>query len=153
MCYLVILMHVLTIRLYRLTANLALCIVSLSNLHALKIPRTLAAFIQFLQRSLAPFTLVCYWDRIIWISQNDDLCSKNEFRKLPLKVNNYRDFKKMKVKGSWIPYIVFSVRSRLTTSKIPDNCFEIRQNLLHEHASRKKKCIHGNNKPFMIKAY
>ena len=43
--YLMILMHVLMMRLYRVFVNLTLCIVSLNNLHSLKIPRTLVTLI------------------------------------------------------------------------------------------------------------
>ena len=55
--FLVILMHVLMMRLYKHFANFILCIVSLNNLHALKISRTLAALIYFSQTSLVPFKL------------------------------------------------------------------------------------------------
>ena len=43
--FLVILMHVLMMRLYRHFANLTLWIVLFNNLHALEIPRTLASLI------------------------------------------------------------------------------------------------------------
>ena len=43
--FLMILMQVLVIRLYKHLANFILCIVSLNNLHALKILRTLAVLI------------------------------------------------------------------------------------------------------------
>ena len=75
---------------------------------------------------------------------------KMHFRKLPPKVINYMILKNLAMKGSWIPYIILSVKSN---SKNPDKFFEISQNVLNKHAPRKKKYIRGNNKPYMTKAY
>ena len=78
---------------------------------------------------------------------------KMHFRKLPPKIINYRDFKKFDNER-----FMFSLHSTLSEeqfdySKDPDKFYEVCQNVLNDHAPRKKKYIRGNNKPFMTKAY
>ena len=77
---------------------------------------------------------------------------KMYFRKLPLKVISYWDFKNFENER-----FITSLQSTLESQNIyyiknPDLFFEICQKVLNHHAPRKKRYIRGNNKPFMNKA-
>ena len=76
---------------------------------------------------------------------------KMHFRKLPTKVIRHRDFKHFE-NGRFMN----SLQSALDNQKSdyvqnPDLFFNICHEILNKHASRKKKYIHVNNKPFMTK--
>ena len=77
---------------------------------------------------------------------------KTHFRKLLPKVVTYRDFKKFENER-----FMDSLKLTLNTqdvdyTKNPQLFFELCWNELQHHAPRKKKYLHGNNKPFMTKA-
>ena len=78
---------------------------------------------------------------------------KMHYCKLPLKVINYRDFKKFDYER-FIDSLHYTLsEEQIGHSKNPDKVFEISQNVLKKHAPRKKKHLCGKNKPFMAKAY
>ena len=78
---------------------------------------------------------------------------KMHFRKLPPKVINYRDFKNFDNERFMNSLQYTLAEEHIDYSRNPDKFFEICQNVLNNHAPRKKKYIRGNNKPFMTKAY
>ena len=77
---------------------------------------------------------------------------KMHFRKLPPKVMNYRDFKKFAIERFMNSLLHTLNEERIDYSKNPDNFFEICHIVVNTHAPKKKKYIHGNNKPFMTEA-
>ena len=75
------------------------------------------------------------------------------FRKIPLKVINCRDFKKFD-NEKFIDSLHYTLsEEQIDYSKNPDKFFENGQNVFNNCAPRKKKYIRGDNKPFMTKAY
>ena len=78
---------------------------------------------------------------------------KMHFRKLPLKVINYRNFKKFDNERFMNSLQYTLNEERIDYSKNPDKFFEICHTVLNTHAPKKKKYILGNNKPFMIKTF
>ena len=73
---------------------------------------------------------------------------KIRFRKLPPKVISYRDFKNFENER----FMNCLQSAHVNHVKNPDLFFNICHEVLNKHAPRKKKCIRGNNKPFMTKA-
>ena len=72
------------------------------------------------------------------------------FRKLPPKVISYRDFKKFE-NERFMDSLHLALNSQnIDYTKIPDLFFNICQNELNHHTPI-KKCIRGNDKPFMTK--
>ena len=78
---------------------------------------------------------------------------KMHFRKLPPKVINYRNFKKIDNERFMNSLHYTLSEEQFDYSKNPDKFFETCQTVLIKHAPRKKKYVRGNNKPFMTKAY
>ena len=75
------------------------------------------------------------------------------FQKLPPKVINCRDFKKID-NERFMNSLLYTVNEEsIDYSKNFDNIFEICHTVLNTHALKKKKYIHGNNKPFMTKTF
>ena len=74
---------------------------------------------------------------------------KMHFRKLPTKVISYRNFKKFENKRFMDSLHLALNSQNIDYTKNPDLFF----NGLNHHAPRKKKCIRGNNKPFMTKTF
>ena len=73
---------------------------------------------------------------------------KIRFRKLPPKVICYRDFKNFENER----FMNCLQSAHVNRVKNPDLFFSIYHEVLNKHVPRKKKCIRGNNKPFMTKA-
>ena len=76
---------------------------------------------------------------------------KNNFLKLPSKVINYRDFKKLDNERFMDSLHYTLSEEQIDYSKKPDKFFEISQNVRNKEAPRNKKYIRGNNIPFMTK--
>ena len=75
------------------------------------------------------------------------------FRKLPPKVINYKDFKKVD-NEKFIDSLHYTLsEEQIDYSKSPDKFFEISQNVINKHAPRKKMYFRRNNKHFMNKAF
>ena len=66
---------------------------------------------------------MCYRDRIILLSQNDYLCPKNALSEAPLKVINYRDFKKFGNERFMNLLLYTPNEERIDYSKNPDIFF------------------------------
>ena len=78
---------------------------------------------------------------------------KMHLRKLPPKGINFRDFKKFDNERFMNSLQYAPNEERIDYSKNPDKFFEICHTKLNIHAPKKKKCIRGNNKPFMTKTF
>ena len=77
---------------------------------------------------------------------------KIHFRKQPPKVISYRGFKNFENERFITSLQSFLESQNIDYIKNPELFFEICQKVLNHHATRKKKYIRGNNKPFMTKA-
>ena len=75
------------------------------------------------------------------------------FRKLPPKVINDRNFKRLDNDRFMNSLQHTLSKTRIDYSKNPDKLFEICHTVLNTHAPKKKKYIRGNNKPFMTKTF
>ena len=82
---------------------------------------------------------MCYWDRIIRLSQNDELYSKNALLQTFSLSHQLQGFLK---NWQWKVYEFFTLYSKWRAGWRTE-----------VKAPRKKKYIRGNNKSFMTKAY
>ena len=78
---------------------------------------------------------------------------KTHFRKIRPKFDTYRDFKKFK-NERLMDSLKLTLNSQdVNYTKNPQLFFELCQNELDHHASRKKKYLRGYNKTFMTKVW
>ena len=75
------------------------------------------------------------------------------FRKLPPKIVSYRDFKKFDNERFMDSLQHTLGQESFDWNKNSDKFYEMCHTIFSSHASKKKKCIRGNNKPFVTKAY
>ena len=79
---------------------------------------------------------------------------KMHFRKLPPRVISYREFSNYHNTNfiNSLTEVIFEVENTESFVKDPDCFYKVCNEVLNQHAPRKKKNVRGNNKPFMNKA-
>ena len=87
------------------------------------------------------------------LSNFQKMTLKMHFRKLSLKIINYREFEELD-NERFMNSLQYTLREEnVDYSKNLDKFYKICQSVLNNHAPRKKKYIHENNKPFMTNTY